>query len=84
MYMIQTVQTYQVCLGSFVRENLCISERVVTQCWRRRERISRARWLAVSQRVSKLEMHRIQADKVNTSYIEGEVDHVIAWDIEEE
>ena len=81
--MIRSGRTYRDCLGSFVRETLCVSERVVAQsCVQstRRERISRARHQALSPRLSKVTM--LQASRINSSLVEGcqEADHLVELD----
>lgn len=75
---------YRDCLGSFVRENLCISERVLTQR-QSRERTTRARQLALSQRLSKINMNtcmQASEDIECTSSLErhGNVSHIVELD----
>lgn len=55
---------YQDWAGSFVRKHLDISERVVTQ-YQRKSKASGARQRALSQRLSKLDMHSAKATRKN-------------------
>lgn len=71
---------YQDFPGTCVRENLCISERVVTQCWKRRERISRARHLALSHRLSKRDMQAASKEYISPNDGGKGVDHLVELD----